>query len=528
MYKNQMMKQMKLTALLILLCLLIPYSAFAAESSSAESISEASVEDSPATDSDAEPPLTGSPDTEDSPATPPDTSPEEQITPKVTLIAPDGIRAGEEVTFTVMLHSTIARAIQGSLSYDPAILTFVSSEATTQGWNFTFSQTADSLQYLGLSTMGEDLSGENALFTVTFRVASNALTDDPLAFTLAPPVVYDGENEVTYEGDTPSFAITRPLSTDCTLDSLTVEGGNLSPAFSPEITEYTLTLPYSTETAQITALPHDSEYATIKQGNTTLAVGENRVEITVISESGLQKVYTILITRSPDPNYIPSADNRILSLTLSEGLLFPAFSTEITEYSVYIVRGQQVTLTPIPADKAIAFPLTIPADTAAIDYTLTCNAENGSARIYTFHVILLETPEELAQIEREKQPTPEQNYLRNGFILAIGITLFFLGFVFGFLIFGRRKKTAPQALPPMAENEPVITPIAPIPADDAPQPESDLDSDALSEPAESDQSAESPGSDEPTEAPESISENTDAEPSAEPSKKEKKKKKRKH
>ena len=404
------MKKIHLTAVLLLLSLILPFAVHAA------------------------------------PSTSPDTPPESTLAETIRLLPPEELRAGETVTFTLWLYGDNVRAIQGSISFDSTLFTLVECETIAKGWSLHFSSEESAIQYLGLDTMGEGISGKAELCTFTFRITTDLPADATAIFTPSPAVIYNGEQELTYPGEAITCTILPPLSTDCALDSLEITNGILIPTFSPDVTAYTVTLPYATEQAEIIALPRDITNADVKISSTDLTVGENKIEITVIAQSCLQKVYTVTITRSPDPNYLPSDDNRILSLTLSEGLLFPSFSPDVSTYSVYLVRGQQVTLTPTPAENAVVAPLTIPAGTDEMDYTIVCNAENGESRTYTFRVILLDTPEELERIEQEAEmqssaPSDTKQSLQWLFYIAIGITLFFLGFVFGILLFGRRKKS---------------------------------------------------------------------------------------
>lgn len=372
------------------------------------------------------------------PETSPVTSEEEEKT--VNLTAPASLRAGETVTFTFSCSGTNLRALQGSLTYDTTLLTYVESRVIPSDWKMTFSEEEGTLKYLGLSTENRGLSGEAAVFDVTFQIAETAEEGNGLPFVLSDATVYDGAQELILTGGTFTYAVSRPLSTECTLTALSVSGGNLTPAFSPEITEYSITLPHSALLAEISATA--CQYGQLKYSNRDLSVGENIITVTVISESGLQQIYTIRVTRLADPNYVPSNDNRILSMELSEGLLFPAFSSEITEYSIYMVEGQNVTLTPSPAEKAVAEALTIEATVANADrtFTIVCNAEDGSARSYTFRVILLDTPEELAKIKAQQEGLANNPLTAILIFVFAAVTVFFLGFVVSHLFHGGKAK----------------------------------------------------------------------------------------
>ncbi len=86
-------------------------------------------------------------------------------------------------------------------------------------------------------------------------------------------------------------------SSDNSLADLSLSAGELSPVFSSSTLEYTATVPYETESVEVTATPaHEGASATVA-GNQNLAVGENTVSVTVEAENGTTAVYEIIVTR---------------------------------------------------------------------------------------------------------------------------------------------------------------------------------------------------------------------------------------
>ncbi len=365
----------------------------------------------------------------------------------VRLEPPAAIRAGEEVVFTLICNGESIRALQGEIAFDPNRLVYVGSEAIPADWEMTFSCEDGLLKYLGLSAENRGLPADAPLMRITFRALKELAEGDEIILTPSDATAYDGQGELTLPGIPYTGAVARPLSPYCHLTSLSVKGGNLSPKFSPSVTEYTVTLPYTSMFAELTTSV--CEYGEVRYGNRTLNVGENTVTVTVIAETGHQRVYTITVIRAADPNYVPSSDNRILSLDVGGALLFPAFSPEITEYSVYLVKGLDVTLTPTPADKAEADPLTIIAkqaagstaeDATAGTYTIVCAAEDGSTRTYVFKTILLDTPEELSTLRANSKHQESSPLLTLLIFGVVALLLFITGFVVSrlFQTFSRR------------------------------------------------------------------------------------------
>ena len=128
-------------------------------------------------------------------------------------------------------------------------------------------------------------------------------------------------------------------SSDARLLSLTPETGNLSPAFTPEQLEYTMSVPY--EVTSLTFTAEAAEGATFWVNRKNLGSGGETVEfrITVTAEDEKTKqVYTVLVYREEkeESQSEESSDARLLSLTPAIGDLSPAFSPEQLEYSMSV------------------------------------------------------------------------------------------------------------------------------------------------------------------------------------------------
>lgn len=80
------------------------------------------------------------------------------------------------------------------------------------------------------------------------------------------------------------------------LSALSVEGAELSPAFSSDTLEYTATLPIDTEKAIINATVADKNAAVTGAGEIAVQDGINKVEIVVTAQHGEKKTYVINLT----------------------------------------------------------------------------------------------------------------------------------------------------------------------------------------------------------------------------------------
>ena len=92
------------------------------------------------------------------------------------------------------------------------------------------------------------------------------------------------------------------------LSSLYVENASLSPSFSPNVFEYSVSVPYSVTSLDVHA---SAEFGkTISVSNTTFtAPGAIVINVTVTDEFGVDTVYKIIATRLPDDSHEDNPDN---------------------------------------------------------------------------------------------------------------------------------------------------------------------------------------------------------------------------
>lgn len=114
------------------------------------------------------------------------------------------------------------------------------------------------------------------------------------------------------------------------LSSLTVEQYKLEPDFSPDITEYSLTVGRDVEDLVIEAVASD-ENATVEiTGNNGLLLGENTVNIKVTAEDGTVRAYKINVTK------VEEVGLKLSELTIENYVLTPEFSSDVYEYTLNI------------------------------------------------------------------------------------------------------------------------------------------------------------------------------------------------
>ena len=116
----------------------------------------------------------------------------------------------------------------------------------------------------------------------------------------------DGTTKKTYK-----ITVSRDMSVDATLKSLTLSRGTLTPAFSPNTNGYRAEVTDAVTTMTIAGIPNHED--AVVRGNVNgalLEIGENTFEITVTAEDNItSKVYTIVVTRTKTQTGIDDAQN---------------------------------------------------------------------------------------------------------------------------------------------------------------------------------------------------------------------------
>ena len=130
------------------------------------------------------------------------------------------------------------------------------------------------------------------------------------------------------------------LSDDARLLSLVPENGTLTPAFSPDVFEYSLTVPYEVTTMAFEGKPVEGATYRVNRKNLGIGGSNTLFEITVTAEDEETKnVYQVTVHRQEkeeEENPTLSDDARLLSLVPQNGALTPAFSPNVYEYSLTV------------------------------------------------------------------------------------------------------------------------------------------------------------------------------------------------
>ncbi len=199
--------------------------------------------------------------------------------------SPSSVTVGNTFTVTVKVSCASIGSAEGSLTYDSSVIEFVSgSDAAGASGSLKLSKYASS----------------DGVGSFTFSLTFKALKAGSTTVTFTPTEVANWSTEiVSCSSASTKVTVTSPaaLSSNANLKSLKVSSGTLSPAFSPNTVNYTVTVPYTVTKLTMSATTEDSAATLSVSGSQNLSVGKNVRAITVKAADGTTKKYTVTVTR---------------------------------------------------------------------------------------------------------------------------------------------------------------------------------------------------------------------------------------
>jgi uncharacterized repeat protein (TIGR02543 family) len=181
--------------------------------------------------------------------------------------------------------------------------------------------------------------------------------------------------------------VPNQMSPSVNLSGITLSQGTLSPAFSQNRTNYTVSLGendtgvtitpskvYDSAAMTINGIPASSYYVPVANGKS--------IKVTIkVSYGTLNNTYRLTIKRPK------STDDNLASLTVSAGTLSPGLSTGVTKYSVTIPENVASVTVTATKDSSLA-SITNAKKTyklrngQTVKYTVKVRAQSGAARTY--------------------------------------------------------------------------------------------------------------------------------------------------
>ncbi len=193
---------------------------------------------------------------------------------------------GDKITVTATINPGVEMyGVTFYLDYNKSVLEYTGGSGTGSA---------------GVIHVVESPSGDKSV-SYTFNFTAKAVGTSNFVITDCVYSVLEGgaAKPVSFGGASANVTIKNPeLSSDATLKSLNISGATLSPAFSPNTTSYTASVPFSTEKVSVTAKTRNGgAKVTSVTGHNSLKVGDNTIVVTVQAANGATQKYTVTLKR---------------------------------------------------------------------------------------------------------------------------------------------------------------------------------------------------------------------------------------
>jgi len=231
--------------------------------------------------------------------------------------------------------------------------------------------------------------GNFPIGTVTLKINENTnITNGVLS--VENVVFYDDKfDEIVASNISKNIKI---ASTNNNLSKLYLTTDNISPYFNKDITSYSATTNNSSVTIDAVA---EDENATISgTGKKELSYGKNEFTITVTSEAGTTKKYTVIVTRLKNDNIISNENNKKNSNSKLKELTVDGYDIEFNEnlyeYSIEIsndINNIDIKATPSNDNSKIVISGNDNLIIGKNEVTVNVIAEDGSQTNYKIYVI---------------------------------------------------------------------------------------------------------------------------------------------
>lgn len=227
---------------------------------------------------------------------------------------------GNTVSITVTLSSsTPIGSWDMDLNYDRSYLELISTDSEGGG----------------VSMVNSSSGTTSKKYTFRFR----ALKSGSTSLSMSSYSAYDYENMTAMDlsAGTKTVRIMTQAeleasySKDNNLKSLSVEGFEITPEFSKDVTEYSVVVPENTTEITINAEENDKSASVTGIGTQTVTQGTNTFQIVVRAENGSEKTYTLTVeVKDANPINVTIGDENLTVVKIKEYLPVPNAYQETT------------------------------------------------------------------------------------------------------------------------------------------------------------------------------------------------------
>lgn len=189
---------------------------------------------------------------------------------------------------------------RATVNYDPNVLKYIGVNGEGAGVNEVGP---------GVLNILKDEDGNKTSSSINLPFEAIAAGNASVSVKLTEALNGSMEQIVITDTKSVGISVSTPpqISTNNLLGILTVGAGSLTPAFSPDVQNYTVNLPEYQSSLAVNATPADGKAkVTSVTGNNPLQAGANTIKIVVTAENGENRVYTITVNNPAPPTTPPT------------------------------------------------------------------------------------------------------------------------------------------------------------------------------------------------------------------------------
>lgn len=220
-------------------------------------------------------------------------------TANITISGGGTFEKRDTVTITLKYTGADFGSATANVTYDPDVLEYVSCSGAEAGGS------GGTVKL----TMANGSGASSLSCKLTFKAKKVGKT----TVQVSTVDIYNFDMEELSAGSKATIVTVKDssdkVSTNANLSELYISAGKLSPAFSRDVTSYTVEVDNSVTEFLLTAVKEDSRATTKVTGSKEMKVGENIRKVTVTAESGKTKTYTITIIRAKGADDVQEPDD---------------------------------------------------------------------------------------------------------------------------------------------------------------------------------------------------------------------------
>ena len=298
-------------------------------------------------------------------------------------------------TFTVTVKAKSTNTSSGNSTSTPSV-SFTSTNKTMYA---TTSLNVRSSYSTNSSVIGSLNAGDKVTQTGIATSAVSGITWSRIS--------YNGSTAYVSSQYLTSEEPEEEKSNNNNLKSLTVGTYELTPEFSADETEYSLTIDENVDVLQVTAEPEDETADVEVSGNDNLLLGENTIEIKVTAEDETVKTYTINVTKGEAPKM------QLEELSVEGYTLSPEFSGDVYSYTLTIndVNVKKLTINAKSDNEDAAIEILGNEDFKLGENIVTILVKSEDEEEVTTYQIVVNIEEEVQEVVAQIIPGIDDNDL---------------------------------------------------------------------------------------------------------------------